>query len=82
MSYKDFQKFFDRLEICNLSPDSLTEEDVELGKKKWEMSVFEGDWVRGVTAGGCRNYLGMNMILVTLLNKNYIILFICRNIFS
>ncbi|XP_044730408.1 calpain-B-like isoform X3 [Chrysoperla carnea] len=57
MSYKDFQKFFDRLEICNLSPDSLTEEDVELGKKKWEMSVFEGDWVRGVTAGGCRNYL-------------------------
>lgn len=57
MSFKDFQKYFDRLEICNLSPDSLTDEDIEIGKKKWEMSVFEGDWVRGVTAGGCRNYL-------------------------
>ena len=56
MSYRDFLKYFSRLEICNLSPDSLTEE--EIGSKKWEMSVFEGEWVRGVTAGGCRNYLG------------------------
>ncbi|KAK4872397.1 hypothetical protein RN001_014426 [Aquatica leii] len=58
MSFKDFQKHFDRLEICNLTPDSLTEEEIAQGnKKQWEMSVFEGEWVRGVTAGGCRNYL-------------------------
>ncbi|KAF5279505.1 hypothetical protein FQA39_LY05615 [Lamprigera yunnana] len=58
MSYKDFQKHFDRLEICNLTPDSLTEEEISQGdKKQWEMSVFEGEWVRGVTAGGCRNNL-------------------------
>lgn len=58
MSYKDFMKHFSRLEICNLSPDSLTEAQLRAeDKKKWEMSVFEGEWVRGVTAGGCRNFL-------------------------
>ncbi|VEN47957.1 unnamed protein product [Callosobruchus maculatus] len=58
MSFKDFQKHFSRLEICNLNPDSLSEEELLEGhKKKWEMSVFEGEWVRGVTAGGCRNFL-------------------------
>ncbi|KAG8248730.1 Calpain-1 catalytic subunit [Homalodisca vitripennis] len=58
MSYRDFTKYFMRLEICNLSPDSLTEDEVSANdKKRWEMSVFEGEWVRGVTAGGCRNYL-------------------------
>ncbi|XP_017880513.1 calpain-A isoform X5 [Ceratina calcarata] len=57
MSFQDFTRFFTQLEICNLNPDSLTEDDLNAGKKKWEMSVFEGEWVRGVTAGGCRNFL-------------------------
>lgn len=59
MSYKDFVKFFSRLEICNLNPDVLTKEQLgEDSNKRWEMSVFEGEWVRGATAGGCRNFLG------------------------
>lgn len=59
ISFKDFMKHFDRMEICNLTPDSLTEEELTEGhKKKWETSVFEGEWVRGVSAGGCRNFLG------------------------
>ncbi|KAK7790173.1 hypothetical protein R5R35_002953 [Gryllus longicercus] len=57
MSYKDFEEHFHRLEICNLNPDSLTEEILGSDKRKWEMSMFEGEWVRGVTAGGCRNFL-------------------------
>ncbi|XP_012250974.2 calpain-A isoform X2 [Athalia rosae] len=57
MSFQDFKHHFTRLEICNLNPDSLTDSDLSAGKKKWEMSVFEGEWVRGVTAGGCRNFL-------------------------
>ncbi|XP_043786434.1 calpain-A isoform X1 [Apis laboriosa] len=57
MSYHDFIKYFTQLEICNLNPDSLSEDDLNAGKKRWEMSVFEGEWVRGVTAGGCRNFL-------------------------
>ncbi|XP_060807964.1 calpain-B isoform X6 [Amyelois transitella] len=58
MSFKDFVQHFSRVEICNLNPDSLDPEECPEGcTKKWEMSVFEGEWVRGVTAGGCRNYL-------------------------
>jgi len=54
MSFKDFMSHFDRLEICNLSPDSLEEDE---GATKWNMNIFEGAWMRGSTAGGCRNYI-------------------------
>ncbi|TMW50475.1 hypothetical protein DOY81_004471 [Sarcophaga bullata] len=57
MSFQDFLNHFDRVEICNLSPDSLTESQQNDGKRKWEMSMFEGEWAVGVTAGGCRNFL-------------------------
>ncbi|XP_054736946.1 calpain-A [Anastrepha obliqua] len=57
MSFQDFLNQFDRVEICNLSPDSLTEEQQISGKRKWEMSMFEGEWTLGTTAGGCRNFL-------------------------
>ncbi|XP_055589781.1 calpain-A-like isoform X3 [Uranotaenia lowii] len=57
MSYRDFTRYFDRIEICNLSPDSLSEEQANRGKLRWEMSTFEGEWAVGSTAGGCRNYL-------------------------
>ncbi|XP_058465598.1 calpain-A-like isoform X1 [Malaya genurostris] len=57
MSYRDFIRYFDRVEICNLSPDSLSEEQESRGKLRWEMSTFEGEWAMGSTAGGCRNYL-------------------------
>ncbi|CAD7012448.1 unnamed protein product [Ceratitis capitata] len=57
MSFQDFLNHFDRVEICNLSPDSLTEEQQNSGKRRWEMSMFEGEWTQGMTAGGCRNFL-------------------------
>ncbi|EDV35707.1 uncharacterized protein Dana_GF12340, isoform B [Drosophila ananassae] len=57
MSFQDFLNHFDRVEICNLSPDSLTEDQQNSGKRKWEMSMYEGEWTPGVTAGGCRNFL-------------------------
>lgn len=67
MSYKDFVKYFSRLEICNLNPDLLTKEQLgEDSNKRWEMSVFEGEWVRGATAGGCRNFLGI--VFETIIN--------------
>lgn len=55
MSFRDFQAHFSRLEIVNLNPDSLEEEPDS--KTRWETSTFEGNWVRGATAGGCRNHL-------------------------
>ena len=55
---QDFVTEFGTLEMTNLSPDSLTDEDVmDSVQHKWEMSVYEGAWIRGSTAGGCRNYL-------------------------
>ncbi|XP_046628179.1 calpain-A-like [Neodiprion virginianus] len=56
MSLQDVKHHFTHLEICNLNPDSLTDSDLSAGKKKWEMSIFEGEWVRGVTAGGCGKF--------------------------
>ncbi|BFF97517.1 calpain-B [Drosophila madeirensis] len=57
MSFQDFLNHFDRVEICNLNPDSLTEDQQHSSRRKWEMSMFEGEWTSGVTAGGCRNFL-------------------------
>jgi calpain, invertebrate len=54
MTYEHFIKHFDRLEICNLSPDSLTEIEE---KKKWNVKFFEGEWTVGVSAGGSRNHI-------------------------
>ena len=52
MSFSDFLKQFSRLEICNLSPDSLSSEEIH----KWNLVLFNGRWTRGSTAGGCQNY--------------------------
>ncbi|KAG7512946.1 calpain-2 catalytic subunit-like [Solea senegalensis] len=51
MSFSDFLRQYSRLEICNLTPDALSDE-----YKKWAESEFEDTWRMGVSAGGCRNY--------------------------
>lgn len=56
MSFHDFLHHFDRVEICNLSPDCMTETQQQ-SNRNWEMSKFEGEWIPGATAGGCRNFL-------------------------
>ncbi|ELU02909.1 hypothetical protein CAPTEDRAFT_151195 [Capitella teleta] len=57
MAFKDFQANFQKVEICNLGPDSLTEELASTMQRKWQATNHDGAWIRSVTAGGCRNYL-------------------------
>lgn len=54
MKFEDFQVHFDKVEICNLTPDALEDSTAH----KWEVTIHQGSWVRGSTAGGCRNFLG------------------------
>ncbi|XP_060574918.1 calpain-B-like isoform X7 [Ruditapes philippinarum] len=57
MSFQDWQNNFQKLEICNLGPDSLDEEEMSQGKIRWEATAERGEWIPRVNAGGCRNYL-------------------------
>uniref|UniRef100_A0AAZ3RDA1 Calpain-3 n=1 Tax=Oncorhynchus tshawytscha TaxID=74940 RepID=A0AAZ3RDA1_ONCTS len=52
MAFDDFKKNYTKIEICNLTPDALEDDKIH----KWTVSVNEGRWVRGCSAGGCRNY--------------------------
>ena len=54
MSFSDFKKEFDDMEICNVTLDSFDEtEDV----KGWNAISFDGAWLAASgNAGGCRNY--------------------------
>lgn len=52
---------FTKLEICHLGPDYS---DDESPKKRWEMTQQNGSWRKRVNAGGCRNYLGNQLIPV------------------
>ncbi|XP_016094104.1 calpain-3b [Sinocyclocheilus grahami] len=52
MCFEEFKKNFTKLEICNVTPDTL-EDDQML---KWNVTTHDGRWVKGCSAGGCRNF--------------------------
>ncbi|CAJ0936619.1 unnamed protein product [Ranitomeya imitator] len=54
MQMDDFLRCFDTLDICNLTPDLACSDYPH----PWNSNSFEGKWVRGHNAGGCRNYKG------------------------
>lgn len=53
IAFHDFKSNFTRVELCNLTPDEL-DSNVQ---RAWHSQMFEGSWIRGSTAGGCRNNL-------------------------
>lgn len=61
MSFDDFKRNFTKLEMCNLTPDTLQCDE----RHSWTVSVNEGRWVRGSSAGGCRNFPGRPSLFST-----------------
>ncbi|XP_053683362.1 calpain-B-like [Sabethes cyaneus] len=55
MNFKDFLRCFDRIEICNLSPDPLDDPETKL--RGWQVSTVDGEWVKGSTGGGCIDFM-------------------------
>ncbi|XP_053577607.1 calpain-1 catalytic subunit [Bombina bombina] len=54
MQMDDFLRYFDILEVCNLTADSLQGES----SHGWNANSFHSSWVPGHNAGGCKNYIG------------------------
>uniref|UniRef100_A0A674DK79 Calpain 2, (m/II) large subunit b n=1 Tax=Salmo trutta TaxID=8032 RepID=A0A674DK79_SALTR len=52
MSFTEFLRHYSRIEICTLTPDTLTDDSV----KHWSVCNYDGSWRKGSTAGGCRNH--------------------------
>src|SRR4029434_8615287 len=52
MSYSDFTHQFSRLEICSLTPDALTSDEVG----RWNHYQFDGTWRVRSPAGACRHH--------------------------
>ncbi|CAH1722864.1 unnamed protein product [Chironomus riparius] len=53
MSYDDFISYFERLDLCNTTAQSLDEERRE--DYTWHTKSYDGAWIKGKTAGGCKN---------------------------
>ncbi|XP_078517580.1 calpain-1 catalytic subunit-like [Lissotriton helveticus] len=50
MSIEDFQKHFQMMDVCHISPESLP--GAEATVQPWECAMYEGRWVRGMSSGG------------------------------
>ncbi|KAL3315499.1 calpain 2, (m II) large subunit [Cichlidogyrus casuarinus] len=66
MSFSDFCKEFEKVEICHLGAQSLQSAEGEdsgdhhehqHGACHWEETIHHSEWRARVNAGGCRNYL-------------------------
>ena len=57
MSQNDFMRYFEGVEMTHLMPGCLDEEEIVQGKQQWNTKQFDGYWVHGKNAGGCRNYI-------------------------
>ena len=54
-SYVDFVKIFTHLEVVHLDSDTSRDEPSLHNKNTWQMRLYQGNWQKGVSGGGCRN---------------------------
>ncbi|KAK6741722.1 hypothetical protein RB195_009537 [Necator americanus] len=61
MSFEDYMRNFEKMEICNLGPDVMDEVYQMTGVRApgtvWAANTHDGAWIANQTAGGCRNYI-------------------------
>ncbi|XP_028132163.1 calpain-C isoform X2 [Diabrotica virgifera virgifera] len=55
MPFSQFIKTFSHLEVVHLDNDTSRDEPSLHSKNTWQMRLFQGNWQKGVSAGGCRN---------------------------
>ncbi|XP_054730894.1 calpain-C [Anastrepha obliqua] len=69
MSFLEFTQTFTSLECIYLDADTAKDElTLQDRPKRWQMKMFQGQWKRGVTAGGCRNHESFHINPQLLLN--------------
>lgn len=55
MPFSDFVQTFTHLEVVHLDNDTSRDEPSLHHKSTWQMRLYQGNWQKGVSAGGCRN---------------------------
>ncbi|KAF2347346.1 Peptidase C2 calpain large subunit domain III, partial [Trinorchestia longiramus] len=55
MSYSDMVRTFTQLEVVHLDSETARDEPSLRCHVPWTARVYQGNWLRGVSAGGCRN---------------------------
>ena len=77
MSFRDFSANFQRLEICNLGPDDVT--DFNDDDVTFQCQQLHSSWKKNVNAGGCRNFMSALLALRLKMNTTYMYM---HNVFS
>ena len=65
MSYSEFVKTFTHIEAVHLDNETAKDEPSLHNKQMWQMKLYQGAWIKGVSAGGCRNNPGIYIQLKT-----------------
>lgn len=55
MDFEDFKNYWTNVEICNIP--CVSDEGIGIRRPQLHVESFEGRWMRGKTAGGCRNFI-------------------------
>lgn len=77
MSFVSLIQSFTYLECIHLDTDTAKDEVSLIDRpKRWQIKMYQGQWRRGVSAGGCRNHDSFHInpqLLLTIQEKEDVI---------
>ena len=59
MPFRSWVNTFTHLEVVHLDGDTSRDEPSLQDKIPWVVRLYQGQWRKGVSAGGCRNFTGI-----------------------